>query len=367
MLYESLIRPVLFRFDPELAHGATLAACQAAGRARPAMGLARHALRLADPRLSIELAGLRFENPLGLAAGFDKNARAIPALAALGFGHVEIGSVSARPSAGNPRPRLFRIPEDEAIAVAYGVPNEGAAAVRRRLGGRSQPAPLGVNLVKTNDARRPATEDEFYADYSASFELLRDQAAYVALNLSCPNSFEDRDFFDVLPRIDTLLQRLGAVSRSAPVFLKLKPTLDAGILREIVAIADGHPFVAGFAINLPAGRPSALKLSVSAERLRDTPGAVAGPPVEELVNRVLAALYRIVGPASRYALVAAGGVAGGEQAYRKIQLGASLVQLYTALVYHGPLVVRRTLRGLVELLERDGYATVSQAVGSRIS
>ena len=202
-----------------------------------------------------------------------------------------------------------------------------------------------------------------YEDYAASFALLQDRADYVALNLSCPNSPGDRDFFDELPRIDALLSRLAACDPRVPVLLKLKPTRDAGVLREIVAIADGHPFVSGFAINLPAGKPATLELRATPrDRLAAMPGAVGGPPVEALVNDILGTLHGIAG--DRYALVAAGGVATAEGAYRKLQLGASLVQLYTGLVYRGPRVVTEILRGLVGLLERDGHATVADAVGS---
>jgi dihydroorotate dehydrogenase (fumarate)/dihydroorotate dehydrogenase len=233
--------------------------------------------------------------------------------------------------------------------------------VRRRLDAHRPTVAVGVNLVKTNDPARPAVEPDVYEDYAASFRALQDRAHYVALNLSCPNSAADRDFFDELPRIDALLRRLADCSPRVPVFLKLKPTRDAGVLREIVAIADGHPFVAGFAINLPAGKPDDLRLTAR-DSLAKMPGAVGGKPVEEYVNAILATLYGIVG--DRYALIAAGGVSTAEDAYRKLRLGATAVQLYTGLVYHGPTVVREILAGLLALLQRDGFASVPDAVGS---
>jgi len=363
-LYEDAVRPLLFRLDAERAHELTLRVSELSGRATIPRRVARRALRVQDPRLRTTLAGIPLENPLGLAAGFDKNGRAIGMLGAMGFGHVEIGSVSAWPSDGNPRPRLFRIPEDRGIVVAYGVPNEGAAAVRRRLDAHPSAVPLGVNLVKTNDPARPAVAPDVYEDYAASFAALQDRAHYVALNLSCPNSAADRDFFDELPRIDALLTRLAACGPRVPVFLKLKPTRDAGVLREIVAIADGHPFVAGFAINLPAGKPDDLRLTAPPATLARMPGAVGGKPVEEYVNAILATLHEIVGRDSRYALMAAGGVSSGADAYRKLQLGATVVQLYTGLVYRGPGVVRAVLTDLLALLERDGFESVADVVGA---
>jgi dihydroorotate dehydrogenase len=363
-LYESALRPLLFRLDAERAHNLTLRASELSGRSELTRRVARRAYGVRDPRLRTTLAGIPLENPLGLAAGFDKNGRALGMLGAMGFGHLEIGSISAFPSEGNPRPRLFRIPQDRGIVVSYGVPNDGAHTVRRRLDAYRPPVALGVNLVKTNDPARPAVAPDVYEDYAASFELLQDRADYVALNLSCPNSPGDRDFFDELPRLDALLARLSACGPRAPVFLKLKPTRDAGVLREVVAIADGHPFVAGFAINLPAGKPPDLKLSSSREALERMPGAVGGPPVEEYVNAILATLYRIVGPDSRYALMAAGGVSTADDAYRKLRLGATVVQLYTGLVYRGPRVVKEILTELLGLLERDGFGSVAEVVGS---
>jgi dihydroorotate dehydrogenase len=362
-LYQTAVRPLLFRLDAERAHELTLRSAALAGRAAPVRGLARRAVARDDGGLGVELGGLSFRNPLGLAAGFDKNGRALPLLAELGFGHLEMGSVSARPSGGNPRPRLFRLPEDEAIVVSYGVPNEGAEAVAARLDGPRLPIPLGVNLVKTNDPRVPAVEPDVYEDYAHSFALLQRRADYVALNMSCPNSPGDRDFFDELPRIERLLARLEQATPRLPVILKLKPTTDAGVLRETVAIADGFDFVAGFAINLPAGKPDELRLSADRERLERMPGAVAGRPVEAFVNEVLRLLYGIMGDGGRYGLIAAGGVFTAEDAYRKIRLGASLVQIYTALVYRGPGVVKEILRGLAALLQRDGARRVADVVG----
>jgi dihydroorotate dehydrogenase len=363
-VYESAVRPLLFRLDPEKAHDLAVRASELGGRSPLTRRFARRAYGVSDPRLRTTFAGLPLDNPLGLAAGFDKNGRALGLLGALGFGHVEIGSVSAWPSDGNPRPRLFRIPEDRGIVVSYGVPNDGAEAVRRRLDAYRPPVALGVNLVKTNDPARPAVAPDVYEDYAASFALLQDRADYVALNLSCPNSAADRDFFDDLPRIDALLERLAACEPHVPVVLKLKPTRDAGVLREIVAIADGHPFVAGFSINLPAGKPEGLRLTSSRAALERMPGAVGGPPVAEYVNAILATLYGIVGPDGRYALMAAGGVSTAEDAYRKLRLGATVVQLYTALVYRGPHVVKEIAGHLARLLERDGFERASAAVGA---
>jgi len=189
-------------------------------------------------------------------------------------------------------------------------------------------------------------------------------AGYLVLNMSCPNSPGDRDFLDDPAKVHRLLAAVAAVPPRRPVFLKLKPTQDAGRLREIVAMADAFPFVTGFGTNLAAGKPPYLTLRTPAAELARLPGAVSGRPVETYINTMLGELYRIIGPQSRYALMAAGGVFTAEQAYRKIRLGASLVQLYTGLIYRGPGIVRDVLGGLVRLLDRDGFANVRAAVGA---
>jgi len=363
-LYNSVVRPVLFAMNPERIHNLTLRSCEIAGAFDWIRRAARARWSFRDPRLSQTIAGIYFENPIGLAAGFDKNGRAIELMGELGFGHVEIGSISAHPSKGNPRPRLFRIRDDEAIIVNYGVPNEGADVVANRLKTKTCSVPLGINLVKTNDSLRPTTDEEVLSDYASACQRLESYGSYINLNMSCPNSANDQNYFDDLPRVNLLLERLGRQAPRIPVFLKLKPTMDRGVLADVVAIADQFSFVAGFGINLPAGKPDGLECRTSAIRLAELPGAVSGRPVERIINANLKLLFEVIGPRSRYKLIAAGGVYSADDAYRKIRLGASLVQLYTALVYRGPGLVKEILKGLVELLERDGFENITDAVGA---
>ncbi len=362
--YRALVRPILFRLDPERVHQGALHACTMGARVPGVPALCRRLYGFTHPSLRQTLAGVTFDHPVGLSAGFDKNGHAIGLLGSLGFSHVEIGSISAFPSAGNPRPRLFRVPADRAIIVAYGVPNEGADVVAATLRREHCRVPLGINLVKTNDPARPNTDEAVLADYADAFATLQSLGSYVTINLSCPNSACDRDFFDDPSRVAALLDRLASVGPRVPVFLKLKPARDPEVMSAIVRIADAHPFIAGFGINLPSGKPDGLTFTSPREVWASLPGAVAGRPVEALINAQLRQLYTLIGPRSRYVLIAAGGVFTAEDAYRKIRLGASLVQLYTAMVYHGPAVVKAILTGLVDLLHRDGYRHVSEAVGA---
>jgi len=364
--YRTAVRPLLFRLDPERAHTLAIKGCAVAARVPGLPARVRSRLGFSHPSLRQTIAGISFDNPVGLAAGFDKNGQAIGLLGSFGFSHLEIGSISAFPSVGNPRPRLFRVPADRTLIVAYGVPNDGADVVAARLARSRGTVPLGINLVKTNDASRPNTDDGVLSDYAQAFARLQSLASYITINMSCPNSANDRDFFDDPARIRALFERLAAVGPKVPVFLKLKPARNPAVLREVVRLADGHPYIAGFGINLPAGKPPELNFTSPRETWAHLPGAVSGRPVEAMINTNLRMLRDLIGPHSRYALIAAGGVFTAEDAYRKIRLGASLVQLYTAMVYGGPGVVKAILQGLVRLLERDGFSHVSEAVGADV-
>jgi dihydroorotate dehydrogenase len=353
VLYRRLLRPLLFRVDPEQAHEAAVrgaglvsgsrVACRAVAARRPAP----------DPRLAVEVAGLRFRTPLGLAAGFDKSARAVALLSALGFGHVEVGSISADPSAGNPRPRLFRLPSERAIVVHYGVPNDGAERVAARLAAPRPAVPLGINVVSTNRGAASAAESDeaVIGDYAASVRRLQPLGEYVCLNLSCPNTRDGRGFFADGSRLRALLDRLGEQGVERPLFIKVAPFAGAGDVDSFLAAVEPAPFVSGFSVNLAPGSRAGM------------PGAVSGPPSAAAAERTVAELYRAM-DRDRYAVIGSGGVFSAADAYRMIRLGASLVQIYTALVYEGPGAVRRITDGLSQLVARDGLASVAGAVGA---
>ena len=307
--------------------------------------------------------GIKFTNPLGLAAGFDKSGRAIGALGALGFGHLEIGSVSADPSEGNPKPRLFRLPQDRAIVVHYGLQNDGAEAIAARLANKKLPIPLGINIVKTNRGinAAPDPDDEIIADYVRSVQTLKDLGDYLCLNLSCPNTEMGRDFFSDQQNTVRLLKALSELSIRCPVFLKVSPLGGIRAIEELLAAVEGVDFVSGFVFNLPAGKPD--NLVTPPHLVARMPGAVSGKPVERLINECIREMYRRM-DGSRYRIIGAGGVFSAEDAYHKIRLGASLVQLLTAMIYEGPGAVKRINQGLCELLERDGFSNVTEAVGT---
>ncbi|MCW5964361.1 MAG: quinone-dependent dihydroorotate dehydrogenase [Bryobacterales bacterium] len=362
-IYTHAIRPLLFRMEPERAHDRAIRAAALASRSKVACAAASLLAPPAEALLAVDVCAMHLAHPVGLAAGFDKSGRGIPFWGALGFSHVEIGSISAHPSRGNPKPRLFRIPDDEGIVVNYGLPNDGAVRVAERLATLRMPVPLGINIVNTNKGAGvpPDSDAEIIGDYVESVRRLESHAAYLTLNLSCPNTCDGRTFFAHPQNLARLLEAVGELGPRKPVFLKVAPFAQLDDLEGFLEHASKAPYLRGFEVNLPPGKPVPLRTPDA--RLAMMPGAVSGKPCEDLINGTLRALYQRM-DRSKYCLVAAGGIFTGADAYRKIRLGASLVQLLTALVYQGPLVVRNVVRELTALLTRDGYHHVSDAVGT---
>lgn len=358
-IYSALLRPLAFRLDPETAHHVAIGFGARLGWAADAMRAMTH---VDDARLSTIVAGLHFPTPIGLAAGFDKSGTAIRALAGLGFGSVEIGSISIDPSSGNPRPRLWRSPHDEAIVVHYGLPNDGADVIEKRIGGISLPVPLGVNLVVTNRGlgAPPLNADQIIGEYVAAAKVLQPRADYLMLNLSCPNTVDGRDFFADSDHLDACLTAFGECRPTVPVFLKVSPLGGIAAIERVLAAADGRDFVSGFMFNLPPVKPEGMRTPETV--WRDMRGAVSGPPAAALADFCIRETFKRM-DRKRHVLIGAGGVATAADAYAKIRLGASLVQLLTALVYRGPGVVRTITAGLARLLERDGVKNVRDAVG----
>jgi dihydroorotate dehydrogenase len=358
-VYSTLLRPLAFRLDPETAHDLAIAAGARLGWAAGAM---RATAAIDDTRLATRVAGFDFPTPIGLAAGFDKSGSAVRALAGLGFGSIEIGSVSIDPSPGNPKPRLWRLPENEAIAVHYGLPNDGTAVIAERLKRVHLPVPLGINLVVTNRGAGapPLKTFQIVGEYVDAAKRMAPHADYLMLNLSCPNTVNGRDFFADPGRLSACLGVLHEMKLKLPVFLKVSPLGGIEAIERVLAAVDGRDFVSGFMFNLPPVKPEGMRTDASA--LRNMSGAVSGPPAAALANFCIRETFRRM-DRKRHVLIGAGGVSTAEDAYAKIRLGASLVQLLTALIYRGPGVVREITAGLAQLLARDGVKNVADAVG----
>jgi len=345
-----LVGPILRRFDPETAHGLAIAALK--------WGLTPSSGQRGSPVLEIDLWGRRFINPIGLAAGFDKNAEVADAMLGQGFGFVEIGSVTPRPQAGNPKPRLFRLTADRAIINRMGFNNDGADVVAERLAKRHrrQSGWLGVNLGKNKDT------GEALDDYRIGIEKLASFADYVVVNVSSPNTpglraLQGREpLARLLSGVRSALDGLS-LDRSPPLLLKVAPDLTAEDKSDIAEVVIAEAIDGLIATNTTIERPQTL-----IDGQKTEPGGLSGAPLYEPSTRVLADFYVLTD--GRVPLIGVGGVSDGAGAYKKIRAGASLVQLYSALVYEGPALVDRIKRELAVCLEKDGFASVAEAVGA---
>lgn len=340
MILYPLARSLLFAVDGETAHRATIAALKLLPDSR--------APRF-DSILSSRVAGIAFPSPVGLAAGFDKDGEVPGQMLGLGFGFVEVGSITPLAQAGNPRPRLFRLVEDEGVINRMGFNNRGHAAALARLAGRRRTGIVGVNVGANKDAT------DRIADYVAGVRAFSGVADYLTVNISSPNTPGLRTLQDV-GALSELLVAVGE-ARAAdgpPVFLKLAPDLES---EDIDAIAKT---VAGKVDALIIGNTTISRPKLSSRHAGEA-GGLSGKPLATLAAQRLADFRKATG--GTIPLIAAGGIDSAEAAYARIRAGASLVQLYSALVYHGPGLARRISDGLATLLKRDGFASVADAVG----
>lgn len=333
----------LRQVDPEHAHGLALAALNA--------GLGPRGGPVTTDRLRTQVAGLDLPNPVGLAAGFDKNATALHALAKTGFGFIEVGAATPRPQPGNPRPRLFRLAQDRAAINRFGFNNDGMVAIAQRLAQRPKGRITGLNLGANKDSADKA------ADFATVLAHCGPHVDFATVNVSSPNTEKLRDLQGkaaLSALLAGVMEARAALATPIPVFLKIAPDLTGDEIAEVAEVANAAGISAIIATNTTLDR-TGLHGPHKAEA-----GGLSGQPLFEKSTRVLAQLSTL----TDLPLIGVGGVGSAEQAYQKIRAGASAVQLYTALVYGGLSLVDDIARGLDALLARDGFATVADAVGS---
>ena len=331
---------VLHGFDPERAHALALHALNT--------GLGPRGGPVTSPRLAVELAGLSLANPVGLAAGFDKNAVALHALARTGFGFLEVGAATPRPQPGNAKPRLFRLTEDAAAINRFGFNNDGMEAIALRLARRPRGAVIGLNLGANKDSPDRA------ADFARVLAHTGAHVDFATVNVSSPNTEKLRDLQGKAALAALLDGVMQANTAGVPVFLKIAPDLQGDELAELAEVANASGLSAIIATNTTLSREGL------ASPHRDQAGGLSGQPLFEKSTRVLAQLSTL----TTLPLIGVGGVGSAQQAYAKIRAGATAVQLYTALVYGGISLATDIARGLDDLLKRDGFANVAEAVGT---
>lgn len=372
--YGNVLKPLLFRVDPEHVHDAFVRIGHWLGAHESVRGFVGWLFRYEHPALVTDVCGIRFANPIGLSAGFDKIARLLRIMPAVGFGFEEIGSVTGEPCAGNPKPRLWRLPKSRGLVVNYGLMNDGCEAIASRLKGKRFEFPVGVNVAKTNSPDTVETEAGI-RDYVKAMRIFVEAGVgdFFVINISCPNAFGGEPFGDPA-RLDLLLAAIDGIAtdlpaglsadrqdrQDKPVFVKIAGDTTIEQMDGIIRVADRHR-VHGFVIaNLTKKRENPAL--VPGELSLDMTGGLSGAPVTEPSNALISHVYRATG--GGYVIIGVGGIFTAEDAYEKIRLGATLVELITGMIYEGPQLIGEINRGLVRLLRRDGFANVKDAVGS---
>ena len=366
MIYRSFLRPILFRLPAETAHEFALRSLSLTLGNKSVRNLVAPKFQR-EPFGKLHRFGLEFRNPIGLAAGVDKNGTAAQALSALGFGFVEVGTVTSEPQPGNPRPRIFRLPGDRALINRLGFNNCGAEKLAENIKRGRPGCVLGVNIGKS---RRVAIEDAI-PDYLTTFGAVYEVADYIAINISSPNTPNLRELqrADLLSELLTALQERNMVlakgfslSAPRPLLIKIAPDLKQAELESIIDVALNKGIVGIIATNTTISRDG---LQTPPEKIDSCgEGGLSGAPLRDRSNEIIALIYRLT--RGLLPIVGVGGVFTAEDAWEKIGAGASLIQLYTGFIYEGPSVARRINEGLAAILKRNDFSSLDEAIGCRV-
>ena len=353
--YKHILKPIFFRFDAEHVHDRMVNVGTKLGRYGWSRGLTRVMFGYRNDKLRQNILGIDFENPVGLSAGFDKNAELVDILPSVGFGFVEVGSVTGELCLGNAKPRLWRLPKSQSLVVYYGLKNQGCEIIAGRLQGKKSTIPLGINVAMTNCSDNLVLENAI-ADYAKAFRVLESCGDYITVNISCPNT-EGGQPFIVPEKLDRLFDTLDKISTKKPIFIKLSPDMNNAELDALLDVARKHSIQGIITTNLTKKRDNPKIIDSNIPKV----GGISGKSVQDLSDNMLRYIYKKEG--KRFVLIGNGGVSTAEDAYKKIRLGASLVQLITGMIFEGPQVISEINQGLVKLLERDGFKTVTDAIG----
>ncbi|MFA6017868.1 MAG: quinone-dependent dihydroorotate dehydrogenase [Patescibacteria group bacterium] len=356
--YAYILKPILFCFDPEDVHDLATQTGILLGRFPITQAITRHLFDFRHHSLEQNVLGIHFSNPVGLAAGFDKNAELIDIMGPVGFGFSEVGSITGESCTGNPKPRLWRLPKSEGIMVWYGLKNKGSKEISNRLQRKSFSIPIGTSVARTNDATTVEIEAGI-ADYIKAFSAMATIGAYTTVNISCPNTCGGEPF-TTPERLERLLTELDKIPTEKPIFLKFPSDIPFTNADALIDVAKKHR-VNGFVIANLTKEYSASTIDQS-EISNEMKGGIGGKPTFSLSNALISHAYSSAG--DRFTIIGVGGIFTAEDAYAKIRAGASLVQLATGMIFRGPQLIGEINKGLVELLARDGFTNIAQAVGA---
>lgn len=359
-IYKKFLKPILFTQDPDDVHDGALRFGNFWGKFRVLRWVTRKTLSFQDPSLEQEILGINFRNPVGLAAGFDKNGDMVKILPHLGFGFASIGSITWKPYEGNPRPWSYRLPEIKSLLINYGLKNIGAEKILDKVeNNREEGFVVGISVAKTN-SKETADLQKGIEDYFNTIKILneREVGDFVEINISCPNTFGGEPFTDT-ESLAKLLDKIGELKIEKPIFLKMPINLSWADFQELldIAVIKG---VSGIVIgNCSKDRETLKEIGKIPDNIA---GSLSGKPTEELSNKLISKTYEKYG--DKFVIIGVGGIFSANDAYEKIKRGASLVQLITGMIYEGPQLIGEINQGLVRLLHEDGYKKIEEAVGA---
>lgn len=357
IFYQFFFKPIAFQIDAEKTHNQILKLGKFLGNYQLTKKTIFLLFSYKNSILEQEVLGIHFLNPIGLAAGFDKNGEILDIISDVGFGFIEIGSITSEPCPGNKKPRIWRLKKSKGLIVNYGLKNDGAISIAQKLKNKKFSLPVGINIAKTNS---PETIDDEKGikDYLKACQNFMEIGDYWTINISCPNSFGGQPFTEPT-RLDKLLTEIDKFNYPKPIFLKLSPDLSQQQIDKIINIAMKHNINGFICTNLTKNRNQIKeKNNIPKE------GGISGKPLANLSNNIIAYIYKKT--QGKYPIIGVGGIFSPQDAYEKVKLGASLLQIITGMIFQGPQLISSINIGLVELLKKDGFNSIKEAIGSSI-
>lgn len=357
--YQWILKPIFFKFDPENVHDFMNKVGIFLGRYSLARKITSFCFNYSNPFLEQNILGINFKNPVGLSAGFDKNAELIEIMPSVGFGFTEVGSITGNTCSGNPKPRLWRLKESKSLAVYYGLKNDGCIAISERLQKKMQEKkfdiPVGISIAKTN-CKETVDTNVAIEDYFKAYKAFASIGDYITINISCPNAFGGQPFTDI-HKLNALLEKIMSVPKTKPIFIKISPDMTSKEVDDIINTAIKFKIDGFICTNLTKNRNNKNIIDKEVPELGGLSGKVVGDLSLELIRYV----YKKT--KGKFVIIGAGGISSAIDAYKKILAGASLAQLITGMIFEGPQVISGINLGLVKLLKADGYKNISEAVG----
>ncbi len=356
LIYKRFLKPIFFMIDPESIHDRMTSFGIFLGNYKFTRKIISTAFYYENKKLNQQIAGIKFKSPVGLAAGFDKNAQLTKITPCLGFGFEEVGSITGEFCEGNPRPRLWRLKKSKGLVVYYGLKNDGAVEVSERIKKEKFEIPVGISIAKTNN-KETVDFKKGIEDYVKAYKKFRNVGSYWTINISCPNTHGGEPFTDP-KKLDLLLKNINKIRDKKPIFLKISPDISRKNIKRIIELSRKYKLAGFICTNLSKKR----NLKQIFDKNVPIKGGISGKVVEEKSNNLIRYIYKKT--RGEFIIIGCGGIFSAEDAYKKIKSGANLVQLITGMIFEGPQVISQINYGLVKLLEKDNYKNISEAVGT---